>query len=118
MVDLLSLVLSNPIFYLEMREGRMEVMRVIAVIEPTVVALEVVRAKFSGTVEDSYLSIHHPILVEGLKCKQKYNDSHCGLRLAGILRKGCEEILADTLGADPYHRADALQLVAQNLHSP
>lgn len=66
MVDLLSLVLSNPIFYLEMREGRMEVMRVIAVIEPAVVALEVVRAKFSGTVEDSYLSIHHPILVEGL----------------------------------------------------
>lgn len=60
----------------------MEVMRVIAVVESAVVALEVVRAKFSGTVEDSYLSIRHPILVEGLKSKKRYNDSHCCLRFA------------------------------------
>lgn len=65
-----------------MREGRMEVVCVIAVIEPAVVALEVVRAKFGGTVEDSHLSIHHPILVEGLKLGKIYHDSHCCVHLA------------------------------------
>lgn len=95
----------------------MEVVRVIAVIEPAVVALEVVRAKFGGAVEDSHLSIHHPILVEGLKSGMTYDDSHCCLRLARILRKGCEEILADALGADSEHRPDALQLIGQDLHS-
>lgn len=47
MVDLLRLVLTSIIFYLQMSEGRMEVMRVIAVIESAVVALQVVRTKFS-----------------------------------------------------------------------
>lgn len=99
-----------------MREGRMKVMRVIAVIKPAVVALEVVGTKFSGTVEDSHLSIHHPILVEGLKWAKRYHDSHGCMCLARILRKCREEILANVLGTDSKHRSDAPQLIGQNLH--